>query len=475
MLGLAAGLWITAGLAGPSAQSGLADNAFEAVHDGSRTARAASSFTDSVAVGVHWGYPDTPYGYAYDDVRELLVDSGIKHVRGEAFRAADLARHGIRSTVHLDAPSRGSLTAYDYVRSLAPLAESGAVVAVEGANEPDLFWVREGRTYQGQPFPKGPEAWQADLYDAVKSNPKTSHLTVIGPSLGKTYWSGGHPYAPRTFEDTVDWGNFHPYPGGSPFNNPLPYAGLDRYYWQSDFPSVALDKHPINLRTYAPAFGRKPMAITETGYSTWNFGQSERTQGIYMPRLFLENYRLGIERTYAYELVDTFSDPTGANREAHFGLLRHDLTPKPAYTAMRSLMSVLNDTATAPHAPEDLDYLLQVAPPPGYDADYLHHVLLQKPDGAFVIAMWHEVTANDIRPTEQNPRKPMREVDHPPMAVKLTVRHPDAGLSVEHLDDSGQLVRTDALISGRTAQVPVTGNVTLITIDPPHSGRGPCP
>jgi hypothetical protein len=41
----------------------------------------------------------------------------------------------------------------------------------------------------------------------------------------------------------------------------------------------------------------------------------------YIPRLFLEYFRLGIQRTLLYEFIDEFVDVANTNREANFGLM----------------------------------------------------------------------------------------------------------------------------------------------------------
>ncbi len=388
---------------------------------------AAAELTRSVGVGVHWNYPDTPYGSDYSTVRKLLVDSGIRHVRGDVDRAGDLHDAGIQTTVTVDAADDGTGTPASQWDAIAPLARSGAVDAVEGPNEPDIFWVNGGWTYQGQPFPKGVVAWQRDLYALVKSDPTTAGVQVIGPSLGRNYWGTSNPFTAGELEPYVDLGNFHPYPGGNPYTDPTTYAGIDRYYANSDFPTVTLDQHPINLKTYAPPFGNRPMAVTETGYSTGALGQSEETQAVYLPRVFLEYFRLGFPRTFAYELVDEFADPTGSNREAHFGLLRHDLTPKPAYYAVQSLMSAVTGGSTTGVArAKAIDYQLEVRMPNGYDPAAVHHLVLRRPDGSTVIFVWHEVSRSDLAPLQYHPPQPIREVQQPLVDVKL--RTPNAGV-----------------------------------------------
>ncbi len=430
--------------------------------------RAAGAFVDSLGVNVHWDYPDTPYGGDYEGVRRLLVDSGIAHVRGQEMRAADLHRDGITTTVVVDRRTGDEDTPAARLEAMRPLIASGAVDALEGPNEPDLFWTREDRRYRGEPFPQGPLLWQQELYRAAQSDSSSARLPVIGMSFGRTYWGGGHPYGAGQLRGSADWGNIHPYPGPNTFTDPVPYAGIDRYYWNADFPSLSMDRHPINLETYRPPFGDLPMSATENGYSTWRLGQSEKMQGRYMPRLFLEGFRLGLERTYSYELVDEFVDPSGEDREAHFGLVRHDLTPKPAYTAVQSLLRAVGDGADPGAAvTERLDYRLDVTPPAGFDARYLHHVVLQRRDGSHVIALWHEVSGDDLSGRDKTPPEPIREVEQPPMDVSLGLATGDDRLglaTVRTLDDEGHLQETGATNDGDTLQLSVPDRVTLVDI-----------
>ena len=260
------------------------------------TARTTESFVDSIGVCTHWSYGDTPYGFEYAKVKKALVDSGIRHIRdGFHGHIDELARLGIQSTVVAE-PDAGSPTQLrDKIKAVNQKVQ--AVDAVEGPNEPDLFWVKNKKTYQGKGFPEGVLLFQKDLYTTLKSDPATKNVTVIGPALGKTYDPGGgspSPFTSGLLTDSVDWGNFHPYPGGNPFSVPFSYGTLSKYYWSGTFPSANLDEFPYALNTYRPAFAPKPMCATETGYSTYYDGQSEFVHAKYMPRLFAEYFRLGI-------------------------------------------------------------------------------------------------------------------------------------------------------------------------------------
>lgn len=444
----------------------LVRSALQTVVDGPQRARLVGEFLDSVGVCVHWSYPDTPYGSAYEQVRALLVDSGIRHVRGEAAQSLDLLRFGIKTNVIIENSTPSSTPAGE-LAAIQRYISAGAVDAVEGPNEGDLFWVDRDRTYQGHGFPEGVRAWQADLYRAVRANPANASLTVIGPSLGKTYWGTESPFRANEFADLVDWGNFHPYPGGNPFAPTDDYAAIKRYYWNSDSPSLALDRYPINFETYAPPFGDHTMAATETGYSTWVQGQSEVVQGRYVPRLFLENFRLGVVRSYLYELVDEFVDPDGGDREAHFGLLRHDLSPKPAYRALTSLLTSLGSSGSASTAgatsPPTVGLRLDVTPAQGYRAAALHHVLLARPDGTFALLLWHEVSSDDFSALSAGQ---IRQLDQPTMAVSLTIETPVSKASVAVLQDDGTWAAAAVDRSGRSFGFEVPDRVTLVSIIP---------
>lgn len=107
-----------------------------------------------------------------------------------------------------------------------------------------------------------------------------------------------------------------------------------------------------------PVSGAKPVWATEAGFHTAlraRTGQpplSERVGAVYLERTFLEHFAMGVGRTYAYELVDEKPDPAGREPEWHFGLLRNDFSPKPAFTALRNLLAVVgSDPGIAPPRP----------------------------------------------------------------------------------------------------------------------------
>jgi hypothetical protein len=131
---------------------------------------------------------------------------------------------------------------------------------------------------------------------------------------------------------------------------------------------------------------------TETGYYTRapTGGQvSEKAQAKYVTRLFGEYFNRGISRTYDYELVDGRDDP--ADPEANFGLLRNDLSPKPAYTALKNLMQLLRDPSSTPILSTDsISFSLTGG------GSSLQHSLLEKSDGSFYLLLWNDVASWDV-------------------------------------------------------------------------------
>ena len=361
------------------------------------TARSADTFVDSIGVNVKWKYPDTPYGYAYEKVKQKLLESGIRHVRDSIGpRTIDTGKAGITTCIICE-PDQGTPEA---IRDSVKTINAGGwfIDFVEGPNEPDLFWVSYNKKYKGNGFMQGVMDFQKDLYKTFKSDPATAQIPVIGPSLGKTYgYETKSPFGKKTLTDFVDYGNFHPYPGGNPFTIHYNYATIDWYMMYGNFPSGNIDESPYAFDVYAPPFAPKPMIATETGYSNDQSGVTEAVHAKYMLRLFCEYFRKGIVRTYSHEFVDEFPDKEKQNREANFGLLRHDLTPKPAYTALKNLISVLAEKNMPKNfKPGTLDFTLMVSAQPGFDrVQNVHHLLLQKSTGEFYLVLWHEIANED--------------------------------------------------------------------------------
>lgn len=445
-------------------------------------AKRARDFLDSIGVATHWRYSDTPYGFDYERVRDRLIESGIRHVRdGFSNRIQDLGEKGIKSTIIADLANNSHGDIEDIKNICDRIKrenENGLFIdAVEGPNEVDIFWDMFKKTYKGDGHEQGQEGiikgavqFQKDLYTTLKSDTATEPLTVLGLALGRTYDPGGgfpNPIPKGELTDFVDWGNFHPYPGGgNPFSAPSAYAGIQKYYWQSNFPSINLDEYPYAFHTYQPPYAPKPMASTETGWSTYKNGISERTHGKYIPRLYAEYFRLGIQRAYIYEFIDEFKDDNKTNREANFGLLRRDTSAKPGFTAIKNLISLLQDDGPD-FEPGELDYEFRRFTIEGYGRkQYVHQLVLQKSDGDFYILLWHEISAEDI---SKNPNK---QLEHPDMPVELEFNQPVSDVVVYRYNEEMEFEQQTAELVENKVALDVPDEVMVVRVTPDTSGVG---
>jgi hypothetical protein len=328
-------------------------------------ATSARVFTDSVCVATHLHYSDTPYYRRWPEVRDALVGAGIRHVRDSQLddvvwsyptvsaRWQEWANLGVRATL---GPHPG-----DIPRMVALAAKNPAVEAIEGPNELDL----------------GGAGWQTRLLDAqraVWNATRTQPNLVNRPVLvGSLAFSERWSQVAADLKPYFTHGNLHSYPGGQ-----TPGANLSAQFAAT-----------------ATAFGAAPDRVTETGYhnsvsavsTEGHKPTSERAHGIYVPQLYLEYFRRGIEQTCMYEFLDEWADPEKNDRESNFGLLRTDLTPKPAYTHLKRMMALLTDPFPT-SAPASLDY--KVTGP-----TTLRHLLFRKGDGSSWLALWNDVSVWD--------------------------------------------------------------------------------
>jgi len=93
---------------------------------------------------------------------------------------------------------------------------------------------------------------------------------------------------------------------------------------------------------YAPNGRQIPVISGEWGYSNINWDKnplSDQQQAQYLARMFLTNLYQGIAVSIWYDWRNDGTDPN--EREHNFGTVAHDLTPKTAYLAAKTLASTL--------------------------------------------------------------------------------------------------------------------------------------
>lgn len=460
-------------------------------------ATSADAFVDSIGLDTHWSYPS--YSANFNILTSLLLQSGIRHVRDGAIPDAMsvLASSGIRETMVIDpphgiipnntywsgAPPSATYVVADYLKNYIP---AGSVDALEMPNELDVF----SYLYKWHPldtsglstdpssatyFGAYGEAVTRDSWQAIKSDPTLSFIKIIGPTVGVQAPS---PYSPDSLYNYVDWGGFHPYPGrANTWTYPLPYDTITKYYWNSFQPSVniAADSYggtPLMFNWYQPAFtngqSARLMMATETGYQTGAQSQggiSITAQAKYVPRLFAEYFRNGIVRTFLYEFYDEGSDAT--NGDDNFGLIYNNLSPKPAYTALASLLNLLADPG-ANFEPGTLGYSLVIQPNGSYTrTGYVHDLLLQKSNGDFYLLFWHEVSDTSNTDISGNPL-PLAQRDIAPLPLTTTIALPAeiASADLYSYDQSWSLSPTSLSIVAGKITVQATDSISVIRLLP---------
>lgn len=398
---------------------------------GPRPAMSAAAFLDTVGVNIHAYYDDTAYRDGGRLV-DLVTDLGVRHVRdGLGSGRADqvdvlnaLAARGVRSNLIVggESPTAPGTPDPAAATQLAGVL-SGAVASLEAPNEFDCSgrpdWAIRLRTYV-----QGLAAMAAAL-----------GKPLYGPSFCRT----GSDAEYGTIGPSSEVLNMHAYPMGQA-------------------PELAIE---ASLPLGRAAAGAHRAVVTESGYHNALHATSgqrpvtEADAAVLLPRLLLDNARVGVERTYLYELMDEKPDPGLVDPEQHFGLVRQDGSVKPGYTAVRNLLRSIS--RGAPHLvpaplmpPAPLRYRVQ-----GGGAA-LRQVLIADPSGrGHTLALW----LADPRPEASDPRQAATVRLQLAAARTATSSRPSTGAEA-------------VLGSSRAFDLQVDQQVTLIHLSPSATVAG---
>lgn len=353
------------------------------------SAQRASQFLESLGVCAHIAQGvDAPTESA-----RAMAFAGIHNLRDDGNPATVPAW----IAMHEQADVRVCLLTNHDVASTLDMAKrlkaAGALLAVEGPNEPNNFPVR----YQGQVSDmkgsfKAVASLQRDLYKAVKAEPSLADVPVfhsseaggaqpddVGlqfltiPPTAKTLMPAGTQYA--------DYANVHNYVCGH--SSKL----VDNAAWQASDPTLNGDWDALyveygltwhkQFRGYSnEALMTLPRVTTETGWVTQGTGAiSEEQQGRLFLDLFLSAFKRGFSHTFLYMLRD---DPV----QGYWGLFDTGYRPKKSGTYLHNLTTILADTGE--RALGKLQYAIEPQPAT------VHDLLLQKGDGSFALVVWGE-------------------------------------------------------------------------------------
>lgn len=377
----------------------------------------ADAYLDSIGINVHLHYNPTLYVKDFPAMKDALLDLRIRHIRDGLVDTKwqvyydhhnELGKVGIKGT---------------YVTNPAL---SSAVLESFPDRLPNTFEAYEAPNEYNQS--KDP-LWDGTLRDFLPTLYKAAHkksFPVIGPSLTK-------PEAyPRlgSIDQYVDFGNMHNYPAGlNPGTKGVDTRGYASIRWNLTL-----------LKSSTPAH---PTITTEIGYTNdlhHPAGVPEEVSGKYIPRLFLEQWRAGIVRTFLYELVT----------EGHedFGLIRADGTHKPAYDALANMNHVLDDKGNR-FQPHDLAFTLNGA------TEDVHHLLLEKKDGRFYLIVWLEKPGYDLKSRQVIPVNSM--------ILDLALPSKPAKVTQYALGNGGKMTTTN-VPAAKDIHFAVTDNVTILEL-----------
>jgi hypothetical protein len=347
---------------------------------------SADEFLNSLGVNTH-----ADQGYDASAYVAPLRYLGIRNIRDGGRRRAGLIK------LHRQTGIRVDLLGGDVANLTAAarlLAASGALLAIEGPNEPNNFPV----TYKAQQG-GGTDSWlpvaalQQDLYRAVKSDANLKrypvfHVSEAGAETDNvglqflTIPAGASTLLPAGTQ-FADFANAHNYVSGH--GN----VYVDNQAWNAADPALN-SRNWDGLRAEYGKTWRKgfagysdaelealPRVSTETGWDSVTDPGGESVQGIVLVNTYLAQFKRGWTYTFVYELRDN------EGGGGHQGLFRDDWTPKPAAEYIHNLTTVLAG-ASAVSGPDRFGYTIE------RQFATVHELLLQKSSSVFALVVWGE-------------------------------------------------------------------------------------
>jgi hypothetical protein len=271
-------------------------------------------------------------------------------------------REGLRIDLVLTYGNPAYPDKYDtaaYAKAAGWLARTlrNEVQAIEVLNEPNNFGFRD--TYGGAW--NGNEANGAvspylrkyvDLFNAAVKEIKANNPDMLVIGLGTPPQASFRMMALGVSPE-IDGITDHPYGGQLP--ELVPYAATPQMLKRDGIATANADGTFISqvemFRTQARKYQlTEKLWHTEWGYSTVRSspkkkGLSEEEQAVYLLRRLVESHGLGIEHTFIYDFKNESTNPDSEGD--NFGLLRNDLSVKPAYGALQRITRLLSGAPVA--------------------------------------------------------------------------------------------------------------------------------
>jgi hypothetical protein len=297
-------------------------------------APSPGGYRERIAVCTHLGYTGTPCVQS-PTMRLRLAELGVRYMRDgwgigyppspdpcDTFLLELYRSFGIRCIFVCD-PAKGSDLAAR-VAHMKKLALLGLIVAIEGPNEPG------GRAPSATQLAAARD-WTLRLIAAVRADPAFDGIPVLAPSLADTL-------------DTADYNLLGPI-AGLDAGNVHPYPGKDIYVGPSSTPKspeeIEAAIHAIGVKALANARivagAGKPVYATETNFNSGSGGSYPSLSAADHARLmpaFVKAHAEIYEKTAIYNIAPKLA----GSFEDGFALLNADLTPKPAFNALKTLL-----------------------------------------------------------------------------------------------------------------------------------------
>ncbi|MFI5380786.1 MAG: glycosyl hydrolase [Tepidisphaerales bacterium] len=363
------------------------------------TAIKANDFLNSIGVCTHISQgKDQP-----TKVAECLAYAGFRAIRDDGSRNPktlqsfiDVYKNSGAKAVLL--PINGNIETS--LAEYETLAAAGALLAVDGPNEPNNWRV----TYKGATSSKTTSMpialFQRDLYAAVKADPKLAGIPVFHSSEA----GGSQPDNCGLQFLTIPGGAGTLMPDGTKYAD---YANTHNYVcahlkgitedniaWNAEDPTLK-GKWDGLYTEYGHTWWGKgfdgyskaqletlPRVTTETGWSTRAGGGghssaiTEEEQGKLFLNLYLAAYKRGWSYTFIYMLHDHPGD-------GYWGLVHTDYTPKLSAAYLHNMTTILADKSST-FTLRKLNYAIADKPAT------VHDLLVQKSGGAFELVVWGE-------------------------------------------------------------------------------------
>lgn len=390
---------------------------------------SADRFVDSVGVNIHLHYNGTAYREQFPLIKSRLIELGVRHVRDGLEdttwqpyyqRHNELGEEGIKGTF-ITSPEQSRELWIEY-----PSRVSRSFEAYEAPNEYD-------RSRKAN--------WVQILRDtlvrlrSLRDEPRVADFPLYGPSL--TTQSAFN--ALGDVSAYVDYANLHNY-----------YSG--RHPGTVGWGANGYGSLAWNLGLSGRVAAGKPTVATETGYQdspTAVDPVPPEIAGRYMPRLLLEHFRGGITRTFIYELCD-FPKSGG------YGLLNQDVSPKPAFTAVKRLLNLLSDPGPA-YTPQDLRYTIL-----GNEAK-VRHMSFQKRTGRYYLALWLSEPSWD--PTTR------RTLDARTQPITVSFTSPMRIVRTHRWQQDGSTLVDSRSSTTSSLAITLSDSLTIVEMLPPGDGK----